>query len=427
MRDGSHRPFPPRGASYAALSRAEMTLPFDPQNRSTPDSLRAMNRKRVLDSLRFQGAAARIELAERTGLSPATLTGIAGELLDAGLIQEAPDGLSTPGMKRGRPRTVLQVNPDAAYAVGIKISLHQAAVSLTNQMGDVLGTATVPIRANRVSPQAIAEICRQRVEEIIQTAGIDPKRILGVGVGVPGFVGHPSGEVRWSPLFAARDVPFRAIVEAEIGLRTVVDNDANMAALAEKWFGIGRRHSTFLVVTVEHGVGMGLVIDGVLYRGARGYGAEFGHTKVVAGGAPCRCGGFGCVEAYVSDYAIVRAAGMAGPDGAFDDPQLAHAAIEKLIEAADAGDERLAEIFRTAGTMLGTGISNLFSILDPSVVVLSGERTRSARVFFEAIRGAIQGNPLVDEHHGIDIEINPWGDDLWARGAAALVLEEIQV
>lgn len=428
MRDGSTRPPPAKGAASGTATRFVMPLSFDPPPRSPPDSLRAINRKRVLDSLRFQGAAARIELAERTGLSPATLTGIAAELLETGLVEEAPEAPShAPAVRRGRPRTVLQVKADAAYAVGIKISLHQAAVSLTNQMGDVLGSATVPIRANRVTPEAIAQICKERVDEIIHSAGIDPARILGVGVGVPGFVGHPSGAVRWSPLFSEHDVPFREIVERQTGLRTVIDNDANMAALAEKWFGIGRRHSTFLVVTVEHGVGMGLVIDGVLYRGARGYGAEFGHTKVVAGGAPCRCGGFGCVEAYVSDYAIVRAAGVAGPSGAIDDPQEAHAAIEKLIEAADAGDEALAEIFRLAGTMLGTGISNLFTILDPSVVVLSGERTRSARVFFEAIRGAIRGNPLMGDQQGIDIEINPWGDDLWARGAAALVLEEIQV
>jgi len=400
----------------------------DPVTRRSADPIREQNRKRVLDVLRRQGPVARIDLARLCGLSPATVTVITADLMQAGLIREAADeaGRASDG-RRGRPRTALAINPDAAYAVGLKVSLHKVDVSLTNMVGDVLGSETVPIRADRVAPAAIAQACKERVGAIIVASGIDPALILGVGVGVPGFVGYPSGAVRWSPLFAERDVPFREIVAAETGLRTVVDNDANMAALGEKWFGVGQTHHTFLVVTVEHGVGMGLVVNDTLYRGARGYGAEFGHTKVVAGGALCRCGARGCVEAYVSDYAIVREAGLA--DGALDmdDPQAVHAAMERLIEEADGGDPALAAIFRRAGSMLGTGISNLYSVLDPSIVVLSGERTRSARVFFEAIRGAISGSPMLGDEGGIDIEINPWGDDLWARGAAALVLEEMRV
>lgn len=396
--------------------------------RRAPDPVREQNRKRVLDVLRRQGPVARIDLARRAGLSPATVTVITADLLREGLIREAPEeAVGATDGRRGRPRTALAINPDAAYAVGLKVSLHKVDVSLTNMMGDVLGSETVPIRADRVAPAAIARACRERVDAIIASTRIDPGLILGVGVGIPGFVAYPSGIVGWSPLFAERDVPFREIVAAETGLRTVVDNDANMAALGEKWFGVGQHHSTFLVVTVEHGVGMGLVVGDTLYRGARGYGAEFGHTKVVAGGALCRCGARGCVEAYVSDYAIVREAGLA--DGALDmnDPQAVHAAIERLIEAADAGDPALAAIFHRAGSMLGTGISNLYSILDPSIVVLSGERTRSARVFFEAIRGAISAGPMLGDEEGIEVEINPWGDDLWARGAAALVLEEVRI
>ena len=400
-------------------SKDRETRPVDP--------IRARSRKQVMNALRRVGAAARIELAEQAGLSPATMTVVTGELLAESLIREVAETGAAAANKRGRPRTLLEINPDAAYAVGIKISMHQASVSLTNMVGDVLGSETVPIRANRVTPETIAEICNERAVRIIADADIDPDRVLGVGVGIPGFVGYPTGIVRWGPTFSDRDVPLRDIVEQRTGLPTFVDNDANMAALAEKWFGIGRHHHTFVVVSVEHGVGMGLVIDGALYRGARGFGAEFGHTKVVVGGALCRCGQRGCVEAYVSDYAIIREASVFHNPPNVDDPQAVHDAICELVEAADQGEEHLATVFRRAGAMLGIGISNLFSILDPSVVVLTGERTRSAQVFFEAMHNSLQGNPLLGNSNDLKVEINPWGDDLWARGAAALVLEEVQI
>ena len=407
-----------------------MVPPFKQPGRTASkpiDPVRAHSRKQVMTALRRVGAAARIELAEQAGLSPATMTVVTGELLSEGLIREVADAGAPAEGKRGRPRTLLEINPDAGYAVGIKVSMHQASVSLTNMVGDVLGSEIVPVIANREDPETIAEICHARASDIIKNAAIDPDLVLGVGVGVPGFVGYPSGVVRWGPIFQNRDVPLRDIVEQRTGLRTFVDNDANMAALAEKWFGVGQRHQTFVIVSVEHGVGMGLVIEGKLYRGARGFGAEFGHTTVVVGGALCRCGQRGCVEAYVSDYAIIREASVFHKPPDVEDPQAVHRAIEELIKAADSGDDHLAMVFRRAGAMLGTGISNLYSILDPSVVVLTGERTRSARVFFDAMKDSLSGNPLLGDASGIDVHINPWGDDLWARGAAALVLEEVQV
>ena len=397
-----------------------------PSNRVT-DPVRAENRKRVMESLRDARAAARIELAERAGLSPAPVSVITAELLSDGLIREALEPTLPAGGRRGRPRTLLEINPDAAYAVGIKVSMHQTSVSLTNLVGDVLGSDSVPIRANREAPQAIAEICEKRVIDIIASANIDKDLVLGVGVGVPGFVGYPSGVVRWGPIFKEPNVPFRDIVEQQTGMRTFVDNDANMTALAEKWFGIGRRYPTFLVVTVEHGVGMGLVINGKLYRGTRGFGAEFGHTKVVVGGALCRCGQRGCVEAYVSDYAIVREASVFRTPPDTGDPIAVQKAIDDLIDLAEQGDERVRTVFRRAGTMLGVGISNLVDILDPSIVILSGERARSASVFFEALKSSMSGNPLLGNASTIDLEINPWDDVVWARGAAALVLEEVPI
>ncbi|WP_420405174.1 ROK family protein [Nisaea sp.] len=392
--------------------------------RHIPDPARAKNRKAVVDCLRRRGAVARIELAEHIGISPATVTIITSELLEDGVIREERDSPERDETVRGRPRTRLELNPEAGFAVGIKISMHQASVSLTDLSGNILGAETIPVRANRDAPEWIADICMKQVQTIISGSGIDPNLVLGLGIGVPGYIEYPSGLVRWAPVFSERDVPFREIVEKRTGFRTFIDNDANMTALAEKWFGVGRAFPTFLVVTVEHGVGMGLVVNEKLYRGSRGFGAEFGHTKIVVGGALCRCGQRGCIEAYVSDYAIAREANILGPSVATDDPIALEARIQNLIAQADAGDSAVISIFERAGTMLGTGIANLVDILDPPVVVLSGARTHSAKAFYAALRKALENNILAGTDTSVDLRIDSGGDEVWARGAAALVLEE---
>ncbi|UUX49936.1 ROK family transcriptional regulator [Nisaea acidiphila] len=392
--------------------------------RHIPDPVRAQNRKAIVDCLRRRGAAARIELSEQIGISPATVTIITSELLEDGVIREEPAAPDRNEAARGRPRTRLELNPDAGYAVGIKISMHQAAVSLTDLSGDILGAETIPVRANRDAPEWIADICVQQVQKIIADSAIDPALVLGVGIGIPGYVEYPSGLVRWAPVFSERDVPFKEIVEQRSGFRTFIDNDANMTALAEKWFGVGRTFPTVLVVTVEHGVGMGLVVNEKLYRGAHGFGAEFGHTKIVVGGALCRCGQRGCIEAYASDYAIAREANILGPSVDTDDPIALQNRMRQLIRQADDGDEAVISIFERAGTMLGTGIANLVDILDPPVVVLSGARAQSARAFFSSLRDAMEANSLLGADQTVDLRIDSGGDEVWARGAAALVLEE---
>ena len=392
--------------------------------RHISDPVRAQNRKAIVDCLRRHRAAARIEIAKLVGLSPATVTVITSELIEDGLVREETSAADRDGSSRGRPRTRLELNPDAGFAVGIKISMHQASVSLTNLSGEILGAKIVPMRANRDVPECIAETCMTQIQEVIGDAGIDPELVLGVGIGVPGYVEYPSGIVRWAPVFSRPDVPFREIVEQKTGFRTFIDNDANMTALAEKWFGVGRQFPTFLVVTVEHGIGMGLVVDEKLYRGAHGFGAEFGHTKIVVGGALCRCGQRGCIEAYASDYAIAREANVLGTTTDIDDPFALQDRMDHLIKLSDEGSPAVTSIFKRAGTMLGTGIANLVDVLDPPVVVLSGARSRSAKAFFTALTGAMEANRLPGVQSKVDLRVDPGGDEVWAHGAAALVLEE---
>ncbi len=316
---------------------------------------------------------------------------------------------------RGRPPVALAVRADAGYAVGLKLSGAVHSAVLHDFSGRPVAEAALPHREERYPlPEALSHVeCLFR--RVVDQAGISRRQVAAVGLGVPGFVDAAAGRVHWSPFVEGRRIPLRDAAEARLGVPVVIDNDANLVTLAELWFGDGRAMSDFAVVTIEHGVGMGLVLGGALYRGARGLGTELGHTKVALDGAQCRCGQRGCLEAYVADYALVRAAGL---------PQTASsgAALEALHRRAETGDAVARQIFRQAGRYLALGLGNVINIFDPELILLSGERMRYEFLYADEILGEVADMAIRSGRAAPRIEIHAWNDMVWARGAAALAL-----
>ncbi len=395
------------------------------RSRSIPDldAVREANRSRVLTCIREAGAIARIEISSLTGISPATVSVITAKLLEEGLIELTGGTAEDNGVARGRPKAFLQLNPRAVYAVGIKLAVQRVFISLTNFLGEIVLFRTRNVSLRRIAPRVLAQLCADEAAALIAEAGAPLDRLAGIGIGCPGLVDHRLGVIQWSPIFDERLIPLRDIMQELTGLRTVVDNDVNLVGLAEQWFGLGRNLADFVVVTVEHGVGMAMIMDGRLRRGQDGFAAELGHMKIRPEGALCRCGQRGCLEAYVADYAIAREAATFFAATDLGDEAAIQSTIDKLSVAADNGDATAREIFQRAGAMFGIGLGNLAKLLNPPVVFLSGERTRSAAVFFEAMEKSLAEQSIVPGVGMPRVEIHRWGDELWARGAAALVLE----
>jgi predicted NBD/HSP70 family sugar kinase len=311
----------------------------------------------------------------------------------------------------------LAVRPDAGCVVGIKLSGATHSAVLHDFAGRPVAEAALPHGEGRFPVAQVLDHAAGLFETVLARAGATRADVLAVGLGVPGFVVGTSGLVHRSPFIEGEDLPLAEAASARLGLPVVIDNDANLVALAELWFGNGRRLPDFAVVTIEHGVGMGLVLGGALYRGARGCGTEFGHTKVALDGALCRCGQRGCLEAYVADYALVRAAGV--PVGV----PMAEA-LDSLHRRAKQGDLAAREVFRQAGRYLALGLGNVINIFDPELILLSGERMQHDIIYADEILSEVSdmairaGTPLPR------IEIHAWNDMVWARGAAALALSE---
>ena len=391
------------------------------------DLIRRINSHRVLTEIRRRGEVARVDIAAATDLSRATVTAVTAELLDAGLIETAGEeerGEAAP-TGRGRPRVLLRLNPAACHVAGVKISMHQVAVWIADFAGEQVRTAAIPVRANRQAPGVIADLIEDALRQACVEAGLTLPQISGIGLGVPGFIDFSSGVCHWSPVFGEGPVELRTLMTERLERPVFVDNDANLATYAELWHGAGRGLENFVVVTVEHGVGMGMVIGGQLYRGSKGFGSEFGHTKIQRGGALCRCGQRGCIEAYVADYAILREASTFAPLRDVTDPHEVQLALDRLAEAARAGDPQVCAIHERAGEILGLGIANLINIFDPAAVILSGERMKLHEFYEAAMLKAAQENALSVHRGRTPIRVNRWGDEVWARGAAALALHEL--
>lgn len=384
----------------------------------------------ILDTMRRLGAISRVELSDSTGLSRSTVTEITGQLLRNGQIrlEDAPEqnGKSS----RGRPRVLLSINPQATYAVGVRIAVTQITVSVTDFVCEVVGTTTIPFRTSRQPPSVVADIVEDAVHSAIASCGLKLDQIGGVCAGVPGIVDSSTGICHWSPAFSKVPVRFAELLEKRLGLPTMIESHAVPLAAYERLFGQAQDVENCVVVAVGYGIGMGLIINGAVYRGAHGFASEFGHTKAVEDGPMCECGQSGCLEAFAGQRAIILAAsGLAdSPVGSglpTDDPVIREAQVEDLAEMARAGNGPVREIFERAGQQIGRSLANIVSVLDPARIILTGATITSADLWLDSLRASLRSGirPAVADR--LELVSQDISDDAWARGAAALVLHSL--
>ncbi|MBI5828967.1 MAG: ROK family transcriptional regulator [Chloroflexi bacterium] len=374
---------------------------------------RALNRSAVLNTIKTHGPIGRAEVARRTGLSAATVTGITAELIADDLVFEKAAGDS----RGGRPPILLALNPRGGFVVGLKLTETEAIAALTDLQATVIAKRTDRLAGR--SPERAVNTLANAVAELVGEARIRKGKLIGVGVGVAGIVDSEHGLVRQSPYFGWQNLPLRDLLQSRVRVPVFIDNDVNTLTLAEKWFGAGQSVDNFLTVTVGRGVGLGIVVNGQFYRGATGGAGEFGHTVIDPNGPVCDCGKHGCLESFVGDPGLVRMAAEAAARGELPGPV---ADVPSLLALAQAGSPAEQAIFARAGEMLGRGVANLINIFNPQLVLISGEGVRSGDWLFGPMREAIARHVMPGLAGDAEIRTDSWGDDAWARGAASLVL-----
>ncbi len=386
--------------------------------------IREINASLVLSRLHAEPLLSRADLARRTGLSMPTVSEIVADLLGNGLVEERAVGRSA----GGRPPVLLALKPDAGFVVGIKLTETRVIAVLTDLGARIVARRVTPLPSTSV--EAVVEAVAATVSALRADAG--SRRVFGLGIGLAGVVDRVSGVVRRATYFTEaasgrpdfteavrgdwRDVDLAGLLAERTGLPAVVDNDVNSLAASEHWFGAGRGVADVAVVSIGRGVGLGMVLGGRLYRGAAGGAGEFGHLKVVAGGPACACGGRGCLEAVVGESALAAAASeVVGRT----------IAIDEAADLARAGHRGVAAVFADAGDTLGRAVGNLVNLLNPSLVILAGEGTQRIDLLRDTFDRALSRAVFDGLQRELEVVVDTWDDEAWARGAAGLVLAEL--
>lgn len=372
------------------------------------DLMRRMNEALVLGIVHDFGPISRSEIGETSGLSLATISSITGALIEQGVVYEDSSGEST----GGRRPILLAINRAAGLVIGAKLTRNEVIVALTDLGADIVEQRSRPI-GDDSSPEAVIDILGALIDEL--RSHHPDRRILGFGLGMAGIIDREQGICRYSPFLHWRDVPVKALLEARVRMPVIVENDVNALTVAERWFGAGSGSTNFLVVTIGAGVGMGMILNGELYRGGHDGAGEFGHSTVIENGPPCNCGKRGCVEAFVGEPAIVRAASVAAGK---------QISLAEAIDLARAGDKRVVDVFQQAGHTLGFALAAVINVLNPSMVIVGGEGTKFLDLLFPALENSLAEHCFDGLFADVDLVVEPWGDDAWARGAAGLMLEE---
>jgi predicted NBD/HSP70 family sugar kinase len=392
-----------------------------------PAIIRNINRFDVLHTIRLRdNKISRSELSELTGLSQATISSIVGHLIEEGaLIEET--ALSPESRGRGRPLVMLRLDPKYTHVVGVKVATHQIVFSVTDFAGEVWGSNNIPVEPLTLTTTELAAFIVRGVRACLKKANIDMADVSGIGVGLPGFIDSHHGMAYWSPVFTEPNVNFRNVLQTKFNIPVFVENDANLVTLAEHWFGMAQGLDNAVVITIEHGTGSGLILNGKLYRGAEGLAAEFGHTKLVFEGPICQCGEHGCMETHTAVFGILDAAAKIG----FRVPKRPlkyherSLLLQKIIAKAESGDKSFQRIFDQMGRYLGLGIANLVNLLNPQRVIICQGSVRCAHLFEKPLREMVEKKVLAPLKKNLEIVIHHWGDEVWARGAASLVLLEL--
>ncbi|MFF8864248.1 MULTISPECIES: ROK family protein [unclassified Streptomyces] len=328
--------------------------------RALPDTQQGMRRRnlaRVMHAVSAQGPLSRAAVASHIGLTRAAVSTLVDDLIRWGLLEEL--GPERPG-RVGRPGSALAVSGRGPAGIGAEIGVDHLAVCAVDLRGTVRARG-VRYGANRGRrPGPVIEELTDLVREVVADAEREDLRPAGLAVAVPGLVARDGRTVVRAPNLDWHDTDLGALLPAAGPL--TVDNEANFGALAELWLGEGVASQDFLHVSAEIGIGAAVVVDGGLLRGTRGFAGELGHVPVRPDGPPCPCGGRGCLEQYAGEEAVLRAAGLEpGED-----------LVGLLAERAAAGDERVREALRDAGTALGVALTGAVNLLDPETVVLGG-------------------------------------------------------
>jgi predicted NBD/HSP70 family sugar kinase len=366
--------------------------------------IRRINTARVFHALRQHPGSSQRSLCLLTHMDASTVSSIIARLEAERIVRRVGDRRSG---QAGRPEGMLQIDRDGGVLLGAAIERECIRLIACGLDGERRGALTVEPGATMEA--ALAQLQRG-VRALIDDLGADFSQVRGIGVGQHGLIDR-EGHLVLAPRLGWRDVPLGTLLRGLFPVPVYLENDTKAAALAEHLFGACRDVGDFVLVHGGSGIGGALYLQGALYHGT-GLAGELGHMKMVPGGRACGCGGFGCLEAYISDQAIRACLAESGCILS-DAAPIVQAAADPVARAVVAG----------AGQMLGVAIANLTNLLNPRRIVLAGTLAELSPYLLPAVRAALAANALVAMGEDVTILVSELGANAVELGGVGLAME----
>jgi len=379
-------------------------------------------KQQILSTLYFEKRLSSVELSNLLGKSIPHVTKVLMELVESGFITEA--GLAP--SSGGRRAQVYSLKADAIYIVAVAMDQLYTKIVLT----DVLNNPVIPVETHelRLLNNATAhEELAWIINNVIERSGVSRSSIAGIGIGMPGFTNTKLG-VNYSYLVPSNGESIYKYLERELELPVYLDNDSSLVALSELKFGLAKDKEEVMVINIGWGIGLGMIVNGVLFRGFTGYAGELSHIPISESDTLCECGKRGCLETEASLKVITEKAMKGIKEGSISGlkyDERPEQMSEAIFVAANKGDQYAIELISDMGYKIGKAIAILIHIVNPELIVLSGRGAEVGKILLAPIQQALNKYciPRLSEFTGV--KVSTVGRKAELIGAAALVMENM--
>ncbi|MDQ4140318.1 MAG: ROK family transcriptional regulator [Bacteroidota bacterium] len=396
------------------------------------DTLNHIERKKHLQKLKIikflyvRGAKTNAAICERFNISAPTSMALLNELISDGIVEKQGRGLSI----GGRKPDLYGLQENSLFVLSIEMEKHKTRMAIFNNKNkNITGIRTFPLQITQ-DLTAVDQLYTC-AEELIQTAGIDKNKLIGIGISVPGLVASKEGNTYTYLLTTGSSESLEEILENKFKKPVFIQNDVKTISLAEYRFGLANGKKDVLVVWMDWGIGLGMIMDGKLRSGTSGFAGEFGHIPIIDDGLLCQCGKLGCLETVASGMALVRLAKEGIKAGAVS--MLSELSVEEMeqlepptiIEAANRGDQFAIRILSEIGMNLGKGLAILIQLFNPELIILSGTIAEAKQFITTPVQQSLNTYCMAQLREKTSIALSDLGENTLLLGSLSLVMENI--
>ena len=381
---------------------------------------------KILQHLYFQGAKTNAEICEKFTISSPTSVKLLNQLMEENWVKKDGTGQSA----GGRKPDLYKLKEKSFFVIGIQLERFRIRMAIfDNHNNKISELEQIPFQIEE--EKSVVDHLYKKATVLLEQSKIDENKLLGVGISMPGLVSSQEGKNFTYFLREEESESLEQILKRKFGKPVHILNDAKSACLAESYFGLAKEKKNVLVISMDWGIGLGIIIDGKMHQGSSGFAGEFGHIPLIDEGLLCHCGKRGCLETVASGMALARMAkdgvkaGESSILSKLSPEQLEALQPQSIIEAANQGDQFAINILSKVGINLGKGIAILIQLFNPELVILEGKFADAQQFITTPIQQSINTYCMAQLREKTNISLSNLGDDSVLLGSVATVMKSI--